>query len=368
MSRTRKKKLRFSRQTHPGSQPGLVVVDPQAQRPTITVFAYGQASCERTEITDLETLPALLQRHTVTWINVDGLGDAATIQRLGKMFSLHPLALEDAVNVHQRPKVDEYPGHLYIVARYIHLNDSLDSEQISIFLGKNYVLTFQEESRPGDPFDPIRTRLKSDQDVFTNHGADYLAYRLLDAIVDSYFPVLEYYGEKIDDMEALLLESHHGVSLGSIHKIKQDLLQLRRALWPMRDMLYSLLRDKQVLIDDSIRVYFRDCYDHTVQLVDLLEIYRELGSDLRDLYLSSMSNRMNEIMKVLTIISTLFIPLTFIAGVYGMNFDTAWPLNMPELRSPYGYVITMGVMGFIAVAMFVYFVRKGWIGERFFRK
>lgn len=367
MSRARKKKRRFSRQTHPGSQPGLVVVDPAAQRPTVTAIAYGQTTCEQFAIADIEAIPALLQRHAVTWINVDGLGDAATIQRLGQIFHLHPLALEDAVNVHQRPKVDEYPGHLFLVARFIHLNDVLASEQISIFLGKNFVLTFQEETHPGDPFDPIRTRLKSNHDVFHNHGADYLAYRLLDAIVDSYFPVLEFYGEKIDELEAGLLENHHRVHLTSIHAIKQDLLQLRRALWPMRDMLYSLLRDKQDLIEDSTRVYFRDCYDHTVQLIDLLEIYRELGSDLRDLYMSSVSNRMNEIMKVLTIISTLFIPLTFIAGVYGMNFDTSKPWNMPELLSPYGYVITLAVMGVITLAMLVYFVRKGWIGSGWFK-
>jgi len=367
MSRTRKKKPRFSRQTHPGSQPGLVVVDPAAQRPTITAFAYGQTTCERIEIKDIETIPALLQRHAVTWINVDGLGDATVIQSLGQMFQLHPLALEDAVNVHQRPKVEEYPGHLFIVARMIHLNSILASEQISIFLGKNFVLTFQEETRPGDPFDPLRTRLLSDKDVFTKHGADYLAYRLLDAIVDSYFPVLEYYGEKIDELEAGLLEAQRQVELGSIHAIKQELLQLRRALWPMRDMLYSLLRDKQELVAETTRVYFRDCYDHTVQLVDLLEIYRELGSDLRDLYLSSMSNRMNEIMKVLTIISTVFIPLTFIAGVYGMNFHTEHPLNMPELSSPYGYIVTMAVMGVITLGMLVYFVRKGWIGSGWFK-
>ena len=367
MSRARKKKQRFHRQTNPGSQPGLVVVDPLAPRPTITAFAYGQTSCEKLEVKDLETIPALLQRHAVTWINVDGLGDAAAIQRLGKMFNLHPLALEDAVNVHQRPKVEEYPGHLFIVARFIHLNGGVSSEQISFFLGKNFVLTFQEETQPGDPFDPIRARLLSEKDAFDKHGSDYLAYRLLDAIIDSYFPVLEYYGEKIDEIEATLLDNHHRVHLTSIHAIKQDLLQLRRALWPTRDMLYSLLRDKHDLIDESTRVYFRDVYDHTVQLVDLLEIYRELGSDLRDLYLSSMSHRMNEIMKVLTIISTLFIPLTFIAGVYGMNFNTAMPGNMPELNQPYGYVVTLVVMGLIAVGMMIYFVKKGWIGSRWFK-
>lgn len=363
MSRSRKKKHRFHRQTHPGSQPGLVVVDPLAQRPLITVFAYGQTGCERLEITDLESLPAVLQRHAVTWINVDGLGDASVIQRLGQMFQLHPLALEDAVNVHQRPKVEEYPGHLFLVGRMIHLDDAMASEQISIFLGRNFVLTFQEETRPGDPFDPLRIRLQSGQDIVTKNGADYLAYRLLDAIVDSYFPVLEYYGEKIDGLEAGLLESHRQVDLSGIHAVKQDLLQLRRALWPMRDMLYSLLRDKQELVAESTRVYFRDVYDHTVQLVDLLEIYRELGSDLRDLYMSIISNRMNEIMKVLTIISTLFIPLTFIAGIYGMNFDTSKPWNMPELLAPYGYLGTIAVMGLITLGMLGYFVRKGWIGS-----
>ncbi len=334
----------------------------------MTVLAIGPVGVSEQKNCRTDDLLNIVQRHHVTWINVDGLGDANLIKTLGKLFNLHPLALEDTINVHQRPKVEQYPDQLFIVTRMIHQSDSISSEQLSMFLGENYVITFQE-AQPGDCFDQVRERIRSEKDGFKNHGADYLAYRLLDAVIDSYFPMLEQYGEKIDDMEELLLQSPQQANLNKIHAIKQDLLVLRRSIWPTRELINTLLRDHNSLIKDETRIYLRDCYDHTVQLLDLLEMYRELGADLRDLYLSSMSHRMNEVMKVLTIISTLFIPLTFIAGVYGMNFDTEkskW--NMPELEWEYGYLFFWSLMAVITIGMLIYFWRKRWIGESWRRK
>jgi magnesium transporter len=280
---------------------------------------------------------------------------------------LHPLALEDVVNVHQRPKIEQYTGNIFVVTRMLRIEERLESEQLSIFVGSNYVLTFQE-ALPGDCFGPLRDRLRNLDPAIHDHGSDYLAYRLLDAVIDSYFPVLEHYGESIDALEEQMLGVHKFLEVARIHAIKQELLQVRRTVWPTRDMLHAMIRDHNSLIKEETKVYLRDCYDHTVQIIDLLETYRELGSDLRDLYLTSVSNRMNEIMKVLTIISTLFIPLTFIVGVYGMNFDPdSSPYNMPELRAQYGYPFCWALMIVISIGMLIYFIRKGWIGERFWR-
>ncbi|MGC4006640.1 MAG: magnesium/cobalt transporter CorA [Pirellulales bacterium] len=340
------------------------MVDPAAKRSRISVIAYCAEFSERIEIDDVAALPEIMKRHRVTWINVDGLGDAGVLAALGKLFHLHPLALEDVVHVHQRPKVEQYPDNVFIVLRMIHRGDTLASEQLSIFLGSNYVLTFQEDL-PGDCFDAVRERIGGEKNGFSGHGADYLAYRLIDAVIDNYFPVLEHYGETIDDLEEEMLTFKNKVDLNTIHAVKQDMLQLRRSIWPTREVVNALLRDSNTAFGEETRVYLRDCYDHTVQLLDLLEMYRELSADLRDLYLSSMSHRMNEIMKVLTIISTLFIPLTFVAGIYGMNFDTkVSPWNMPELEWYYGYPFAWGLMALITIGMLIFFVRKRWIGER----
>ncbi len=272
------------------------------------------------------------------------------------------------VHVHQRPKVEQYAGHLFIVTRMLRANSHLETEQMSIFLGTNFLLTFQE-AIPGDCLGLVRDRLRNLNSTFHVTGPDYLAYRVIDAVIDSYFPVLEHYGELIEQIEDDLLANNRRSDIGRIHTIKQELLNVRRTVWPTRDMVHALIRDSNTLIREETRIFLRDCYDHTVQIIDLLETYRELGSDLRDLYLSSVSNRMNEIMKVLTIISTLFIPLTFIVGVYGMNFDpSSSPWNMPELRAYYGYPITWGVMIAVAFAMWIYFIRKGWIGEKWWKK
>jgi magnesium transporter len=308
-------------------------------------------------------LPALVGRFPVTWINVDGLGDMETIRRLGEIFNIHRLTLEDIVNHHQRPKLETYEDHIYIVTRIPHTNGHLISEQISIILGQNHVLTFQE--RLGDCFDPVRERLRRKQGRIRALKSDYLTYALLDAATDSFFPVLEIYGERVEALEQQALTAPDPPLIRGIHAVKRDFLTLRRAVWPLREMMNGLIRDETPLISDLTRLHFRDCYDHTVQLMDVIETYREIASGLFDIYHSSISTKINEIMKVLTIITTLFIPMSFIAGLYGMNFDrTASPWNMPELSWYFGYPAALGMMAIAAVGMLFYFRSRGWIGQR----
>jgi magnesium transporter len=349
---------RLVRRTQPGAAPGTIVVDPAAPKPVITVLTYGPEKFEERAIAEVGSLKEFLGKWPVTWINVDGLGDATTIRQLGELLHLHPLALEDVVNVHQRAKVEEYPEHLFVVLRMAHPAERLSTEQVSIFLGKGFVVTFQE-SLPGDSFEPVRERIRATRAAIRQRGCDYLCYALIDAAIDSFFPVLESMGERIEDLEEEALADATRNTINCIHDVKHDLLMLRRAIWPAREALHSLARDPSPLVTDETRIYLRDAYDHTIQLLDLLETYRELGSDLRDLYLSSVSTRMNEIMKVLTIISTIFIPLTFIVGLYGMNFEF-----MPELHWRFGYASVWFVMAALVIFMLLFFRRKGWIGER----
>jgi magnesium transporter len=292
---------------------------------------------------------------------VDGLGNTNTIKQIGELFGFHPLALEDVINVHQRAKVEPYGEHLFIVTRLVALTaEHLESEQISIFLGKDFVVTFQQHT--GDCFDPVRERIRTSRGRIREAGADYLAYALIDAVIDSYFPVVEQFADHLDDLEEEVAVGQSPTVTGRIHGVRNDLLLLRRSIRPHRDALNELVRDQHPLIAEETRVFLRDCYDHAVQLIDLLEVYREMCADLRDYYLSLVSNRMNDVMKVLTIIATIFIPLSFVAGLYGMNFNTALPGNMPELNLPYGYVAAVSVMALIAFGMLVYFWRRGWIG------
>jgi magnesium transporter len=264
------------------------------------------------------------------------------------------------VNVHQRAKVEEYGDHLYIVLRMVGPGEHLETEQLSLFLGRNFVLTFQE--RPGDCFEPVRARLRHSRGRMRDTGADYLAYALIDAIVDAYFPVVDDCGERLEELDEQMSAGHSHDAMAVLHHLRGELMLLRRAIRPLRDELVNLMPDPNALIRPETQFYLRDCYDHTVQLIDLLDTYRELCSDLRDFHLSAVSNRMNEIMKVLTIIATLFMPLSFIAGVYGMNFNTALPGNMPELNWPYGYVLSLGLMLLVAGGMVAFFWRRGWLG------
>jgi magnesium transporter len=357
---SRRRKTRFSRRSKPGDLPGLVQPDPEAPPPIVHVIAYGPDQFIEQRVTDCTQVQKLVNKTPVMWVNVEGLGNANTIRSIGEQFHLHPLALEDVANTHQRPKAEPYQNCLFIVARMAQLNERLETEQISLFLGPNFVITFLED--PGDAFDPVRLHLRNSQGRLRCSGAGYLAYALLDAVVDGYFPVVEEYGERLDALEDEVVSDPSRSTIAWAHQVKRDLRTLRRAIWPLRETLNALARDQHELIDNETRVYLRDCYDHTVQIIDIVETYRELDADLTDLYLSSLSNRLNEVMKVLTIIATIFMPLSFIASVYGMNFNTASPYNMPELNWRYGYVFVWALMILSAVGMYVFFRWMRWVG------
>jgi len=358
----RKRRESFAR-TPPGTPPGTVIVSPEAAPSTVRVLAYGPTELLEENIVDVSRARELMDKQPVMWVDVEGLGDANTIHALGEMFGVHRLALEDIVTIHQRPKVEQYGAQLFIVARAVYLGDQLDTEQINLFVGRNFVLTFQE-GRPGDCLEAIRERIRKKGGRIRDAGHDYLAYALLDAIVDSYFPILEEYGERLETLEDEILLRPRVDTVARIHGIKRDLLTLRRAMWPQRETFNALLRGEGSVMTAETRLYMRDCYDHSVQILDLLETYRELGSDLIDMYLSMVGNRTNEIMRVLTVISVIFIPLTFIAGVYGMNFDTgASPWNMPELKWYLGYPFALLLMLLVALVQMIFFRRKGWLGS-----
>jgi magnesium transporter len=355
------------RRTQPGTSPGTIVIDPAQPKPAIHVFSYGAGDLQEFDVADAAAAHALVGQGAVTWINVEGLGDAHTIEQFGELFGLHRLALEDTVNVHQRPKVETYGEVLFVVLRMVYCGDQdrdrCGTEQISLYVGANWLLSFQE-GRPGDSFDRVRSRLRESGGKMRQLGSDYLAYALIDAAIDNYYPVLEVYAERLDELEEMVMEPVGRRVIDQLHEVKADLLILRRAIWPVRDALALLSREETPRITDNTRIFLRDCYDHVVQVVELIETYRELTADLRDLYMSSLSNRINETMRILTIFSTFFIPLTFIVGIYGMNFEYdngAKPLNMPELHWYFGYPTVWIAMLASSAAMLVYFYRRGWI-------
>ncbi len=365
MSRKSRRRWRagaLERRTPPGTSPGTLIIDPNASRPVVRMMAYGPDGVAEQKIEDVRLVRNFLNKWPVMWINVDGLGDASVISKLGEIFEVHRLALEDVVSVHQRAKVEQYDHQYFIVARMANAGEKVETEQLSMFLGRNYVLTFQEN--PGDCFDPVRERIRKGGSRIRSAGPDYLAYALLDAFIDNFFPVLEIYGERMEMLEDEVILRPDRHLIAQIHDTKRELLALRRAVWPLREALNSLIREPTRLITDETRIYLRDCYDHTIQIIDLLENYRDIASSLMEVYLSSVSNRLNEIMKILTIFTTIFIPLTFIAGVYGMNFHTeVSPFNMPELTWYMGYPFALSLMAGLAVAMLIFFRRKGWIGS-----
>jgi magnesium transporter len=351
----------FGHRTPPGSTPGSLVSDPEAPFPEIRVMAWSEEDFFEKSGVSLKELEDLLGRWPMTWVNVDGLGDAETLRKLGDLFDVHKLALEDVVHVHQRAKVEEYGDHLFIVGRMLFLEgERIRTEQISLFLSAGVLLTFQEQK--GDCLEPVRDRIRKGKGRIRVAGADYLAYAILDAVVDAWFPLLEEYGEMLEDLEDNILDLPGRETVAEIHHIKRDLLEIRRAIWPMRETVNGLFRQEE-LIQKETHLYLRDCYDHVTQIIDIVESYRDMASGLMDLYLSSVSNRMNEVMKVLTVIATIFIPLTFIAGIYGMNFNTEIsPFNMPELNWKYGYLIVWGIMVALGGVMLGIFRRRGWLG------
>lgn len=347
------------------TMPGTLDLKVDAPPPTIVLIDYNESKATRVKIGKPEDCASYLDTASVSWIDVLGLGNQDTWRGLGKVFNLHPLTQEDVVNVPQRPKVEDYENQLVIIAWMVMLNQDSDNdgfykEQVSLILGKHYLLTVQEEPKY-DCFGAVRDRIRTNKGIIRKQGADYLAYTLLDAIIDGFFPVLEEYGERIDELEDEVVVNPTRKTLEKIYQIRRELLTLRRAIWPQRDAINALIRDGSNLISPDVRIYLRDCYDHTVQVMDMVETYRELTSGLMDVYLSSVGNKMNEIMKLLTVISSIFIPLTFIAGVYGMNFNTEKsPWNMPELNWYWGYPLCLALMVAIAGGLVFFFWRRGW--------
>jgi magnesium transporter len=359
-----------TRSSAPGAAPATLtphLVDGKSVAPKITLIEYCTESLEEKEIVHIEDAFCCFENDKVSWINIDGLGDVEVLRKLGSHFNLHPLALEDVLNVGQRPKVEHYEGYLFIVAEMIYTNkeEEVRGEQVSMFLGKNFLITVQEEGEM-DAFEPVRQRIRSGRGWIRKMQCDYLAYALLDSIIDHYYPVLENVGSAIEEIENTMVDKPSRACLFSLHEYKRTLMQMRRFVWPVREVTTSLMHEETGIVRQETKVFLRDCYDHTIQIMELVESYRDVVSGLMELYLSSIGMRTNEIMRVLTVMSSIFIPLTFIAGVYGMNFayeDSGgkMPLNMPELHSPYGYVAVMGVMLLIAVGQIVFFKHKKWL-------
>lgn len=354
-----------------GMAPGTLVIDEGASPTELTLIDYSETSAIRRKLQSPEEAAAHLDTHSISWIDLQGLGNEDVLNRLGRVFHLHPLVLEDVVNVPQRPKIEYYDDQVLIITRMVMMAEESDdddphftSEQLSFVLGRNYLLTVQEELDQ-DCLDPVRNRIRQNVGRIRSEGADYLAYALLDAVIDAYFPVLEEYGEYIESLEDEVIFNPTRHTVQKIYRVRRELMSLRRSIWPQRNALNQLIRDgSSDLISSESRVYLQDCYDHVVQVLDIVETYRELTANLMDVYLSSVSNRMNEVMKTLTVISSIFIPLTFIVGVYGMNFNPdVSPWNMPELEAYWGYPICWGVMIAIALALSYYFWRKGWFDD-----
>ncbi|MGP0128733.1 MAG: magnesium/cobalt transporter CorA [cyanobacterium endosymbiont of Rhopalodia musculus] len=341
----------------PGSEPGTLNIEPDAKPSRIVLIDYDEINTVcRVDVIPNALIP-YLGSNTVSWMDVQGLGSEIILKQVGKIFKLHPLLLEDVVNVPQRPKVEDYNGQLMIIAQMVFSQPSeegFSSEQVGFILGQGYLLTFQEKQIE-DCFNIVRNRIYANQGKVRHTGPDYLTYLLLDSIIDGYFPVLEKYGDRIETLEDQLVVRPQSSYLEEIYAVRRELLALRRAIWPLRNVTDLLVRGESSLIQPEIKIYFRDCYDHVIQLLDIVETYRELASSLMDVYLSSTSNRMNEIMQVLTVISTIFIPLTFIAGVYGMNFK-----YMPELNWRWSYFTCLGLMATVATSLIFFFWRRGW--------
>ncbi|MBM3231530.1 magnesium/cobalt transporter CorA [Candidatus Peregrinibacteria bacterium] len=342
-----------------GLPPGTLVHIGRRKREktTATVIDYSAEKCEERELPSAADAAKYKSDSTVSWINVIGLHDTESIASMGKTFDLHPLLLEDIVNSTQRPKLQEFDACLFVTVRLFYFDvksASLESEQVSLVLGKGYVLSFQEDAR--DVFDPVRAAIRQGKGKLRGAGADFLLYQLLDVLIDSYFDVLENIGYAIESLEEDLLKRPAPSVLSRIHKLRREMIIIRKAVWPLREVLSAMDRLDNAFIEKKTHLYLRDAYDHTIQLMDNVETFRDMLAVMVDQYLSLASNRMNEVMKVLTVIATIFMPLTFLVGVYGMNFDF-----MPELSSPYGYPAVWAVCILIAAGMVVYFRKKEWL-------
>jgi magnesium transporter len=331
-------------------------------RPAVLrMFCCDGTQVDETTVIRPEQLTVAREKWPVVWIDIEGLDDEATNRLIGDVFEIEELALEDAVTPDERPKVEVFGHQVLVAARTVRFDgDAIVTDPVCIFLGDRYLITFRERLAR-DPFELVRDRIRHGRTRIGHEGCDALCAFLLDVLIDGYFPVLERFGDRLESLEEEALDRPSRDSLVGIHDVRNDLMTLRRALWPTRDLLHALGREPTPLVGDHARAHFRDSYDHTMELLDLMESYREIGSDLRDIYLASLNNRMNDVMKLLTVIATIFMPLTFITGYYGMNFDTKSPWNMPLLSYRYGAIVAAGIMLMTVSGMVMFFWRKGWL-------
>lgn len=340
-----------------GAPPGTLVYygEDHTDKVKITLIEYNDGEFIEKSFFDISECIDQVDPKMIKWINVDGIHDVSLIEKIGQHFNIHPLTLEDVVNTHQRAKFEDYDNYVVAIMKMIYYDTELSSEQLTVVLMEGMVISFQEVYG-GDAFDLIRNRIRQGKGRIRKMGADYLAYALIDAVVDCYFTVLEKIGDRIELLEEELITDPTKETMEQLHHMKREMIFVRKAVWPMRELINNLERSETDLVKPSTDIYLRDVHDHTIRVIDTVETYRDLLSGMMDIYLSSVSNRMNEVMKMLTIITTIFVPVTFIAGVYGMNFD-----YMPELHSKWGYPLTWAVMLIIIISLLVYFRRKRWL-------
>lgn len=356
-----KKIIRMHRGSASAQGAGILSHHPQASQSKVFLTAYNKEHFNFFPDFNLEHIEVYRNEDQFLWLEVSGLADVQLIRLIGEKFKLHSLALEDVVHVHQRPKVEYYENYIYIVTRIVSTQNQ-EAEQVSIFLGQNFVITFREGR--GNEFDAIHERLRKTNGRIRDSGSDYLVYMLLDIVIDGYFDVLEEYSDRVDALETSVLTRPQQNMINDIHYLKHDLLALKRFIWSHRELMNSLLRDDSPLIHEHTHIYLRDIYDHIAQQLDIVETYRDISSGLVDVYLSNMSTRTNEIIKVLTFITTIFMPLSFIAGLYGMNFDQTSPWNMPELGWRYGYFFALSLMLASSLSLYYFFRKKGWLAAK----
>lgn len=351
------KKRRKIVKTDSGLPPGTLVYNGKltTERVKITLIEYNENEYHEKEFFDLSDCMAFVKPGMVKWLNVEGIHRTELIETIGKHYDIHPLTQEDIVHVDQRPKFEEYENYAYAIMKMIHFDGHVHAEQLSLLLVGDTVISFQEPFG-GDAFDVIRNRLRQAKGRVRKLGADYLFYCLIDAVVDSYFTIVEKIGDAVEDIEEEIMNNESKDSLKKLYELKRELIFLRKQVWPMRDMINNMIRSETDFISENTQIFVRDLLDHSTRIIDTVETYRDLLSGIMDVYLSNTSNRMNEVMKVLTIISTIFIPATFVVGVYGMNFD-----YMPELKTKYGYFIVWAIMIAIMVGQLAYFKRKKWL-------
>ena len=342
-----------------GLPPGELVHigDKKTEKPKISVIDYSIGKYDEKEVKKVEDCFSLKRKPSTTWINIDGVHETDIIEKIGKCFDIHPLVLEDIVDTDQRPKIEDYEKYLFFVLKMLYIDEKtheVRSEQVSLVLGNNYVISFQETI--GDVFDSVRNRIRKNKGRIRKMGADYLAYTLIDAIVDNYFSILEKISDKVESMEHDVVTNPEPELLQQIYNLKREMIYLRKSVWPIREVINSLLREESKIIKKNTHVFLRDLYDHTIQVIDTIETFRDMISGMLDIYMSSVSNKMNEVMKVLTIFAAIFIPLTFIAGVYGMNFQ-----HMPELSIPWAYPAVWIIIIIVSVSLLAFFKHKKWL-------